>query len=118
MRGGHDSSTPGAVGTPNYLRQSVHMSLRRLGLERIDLYYLRSETATDAAFDEQIGVLAELQAQGLIRHIGLSNVTVDQFDVAREIVPIAVLTAQYNLGSRLGSKHLAAAERSGVVFSR
>lgn len=117
VRGGHDYSTLGAVGNPNYLRQSVHMSLRRLGLERIDLYYLHSGTATDAPFDEQVGVLAELKSQGLIRHIGLSNVTVEQFEAAREIVEISALTANYNLGTRVGSAHLAAAERAGVVFS-
>jgi aryl-alcohol dehydrogenase-like predicted oxidoreductase len=117
VRGGYDYSTLGAVGNPNYLRQSVHMSLRRLGLERIDLYYLHSGTATDAPFEDQVGVLAEFKRQGLIRHIGLSNVTVKQFEAARQIVEIAALTANYNLGTRLGSAHLAAAERADVVFS-
>jgi aryl-alcohol dehydrogenase-like predicted oxidoreductase len=117
VRGGHDYSTLGAVGNPNYLRQSVHMSLRRLGLERIDLYYLHSGQATDAPFEQQVGVLAELQAQGLIRHIGLSNVTVEQFEAGREITEIAAVTANYNLGNRLGAPHLAAAERAGAVFS-
>lgn len=117
VRGGYDYSTLGAVGNPNYLRQSVHMSLRRLGLERIDLYYLHSGTATDAPFEDQVGVLAELKAQGLIRHIGLSNVTVKQFEAARQVVEIAALTANYNLGTRLGGAHLAAAERAGIVFS-
>jgi aryl-alcohol dehydrogenase-like predicted oxidoreductase len=117
VRGGYDYSTLGAVGNPNYLRQSVHMSLRRLGLERIDLYYLHSGTATDASFEEQIGVLAEFKEQGLIRHIGLSNVTVEQLETAQQIVAIAAITAQYNLGNRLGGAHLAAAERDNVVFS-
>src|SRR3954447_20247758 len=117
VRGGYDYSTLGAVGNPNYLRQSVHMSLRRLGLERIDLYYLHSGTATDAPFAEEVGVLAEMQAQGLIRHIGLSNVTVAQFEAAREMVEIAALTAAYGLGNRLGAAHLAAAARAGAVFS-
>jgi len=117
VRGGHDYSTLDAVGNPNYLRQSVHMSLRRLGLERIDLYYLHSGRATDAPFEEQVGVLAEMKAQGLIRHVGLSNVTVEQFEAAREIVEIAALTAAYGLGNRLGAAHLAAAERAGIVFS-
>jgi aryl-alcohol dehydrogenase-like predicted oxidoreductase len=117
VRGGYDYSTLGAVGNPNYLRQSVHMSLRRLGLDRIDLYYLHSGRATDAPFEEQVGVLAELRAQGLIRHIGLSNVTVEQFEAGREIVEIAAVTANYNLGNRLGAPQLAAAERAGAVFS-
>jgi aryl-alcohol dehydrogenase-like predicted oxidoreductase len=117
VRGGHDYSTLDAVGNPNYLRQSVYMSLRRLGLERIDLYYLHSGRATDAPFEEQVGVLAEMKAQGLIRHVGLSNVTVEQFEAAREIVEIAALTAAYGLGNRLGAAHLAAAERAGIMFS-
>jgi hypothetical protein len=71
------------------------MSLRRLGLDRIDLYYLHSGTATDAPFADQVGVLAEFKEQGLIRHIGPSNVTVEQFEAAREIVEIAALTANY-----------------------
>src|SRR6202790_1611635 len=108
VRGGHDYSTLGAVGNPNYLGQSVHMSLRRLGPDRIDLYYLHSGTATDAPFEEQVGVLAELKAQGLTRHNGLSKIGVEQFEGAREIVEIAALTANYNLGTRLGSPHRAA----------
>jgi pyridoxine 4-dehydrogenase len=117
VRGGHEYSTLDAVGNPNYLRQSVHMSLRRLGLECIDLYYLHSGRATDAPFEEQVGVLAEMRAQGFIRHVGLSNVTVEQFEAAREIVEIAALTAAYGLSNRLGAAHLAAAERAGIVFS-
>jgi aryl-alcohol dehydrogenase-like predicted oxidoreductase len=117
VRGGHAYSTLGAVGNPNYLRQCVHMSLRRLGLERIDLYYLHSGTATDAPFEDQVAVLAELREQGLIRHIGLSNVTVEQFNAARTVVDIAALTANYNLGTRLGGAHRVAAEHAGVVFS-
>jgi aryl-alcohol dehydrogenase-like predicted oxidoreductase len=119
VRGGPGpaSETLDAVGNANYLRQSVYMSLRRLGLDRIDLYYLHSGTAKDAPFEEQVGVLAELKEQGLVRHIGLSNVTVGQFEAARHIVDIAALTAQYNLGNRAGAAHLAAAERVNVVFS-
>src|SRR6202023_1974480 len=104
-------------GTPNYLRQSVHMSLRRLGLDRIALYYLHSGTATDAPFEEQVSVLAELKAQGLIRHIGLSNVTVEQFEAASGILQNAPLSANHTLGARLAIAQLAAAERAGVVFS-
>src|SRR4051795_11905741 len=111
VRGGHDYSTLGAVGNPNYLRQRFHMSLRRLGLERIALSSLHSATATDAPFAEQVGVLAEMQAQGLIRHIGLSNVTIAQFQAAREIVEIAALTAAYGLGNRLRGPHPAPAPR-------
>src|SRR3954452_18851857 len=113
VRGGHDYSTLDTVGNPNYLRQSVYMSLRRLGLERIDLYYLHSGRATDAPFEEQVGVLAEMKAQGLIRHGGLSTVTVEHSEPARETFEIAALTAPYGLANGLGAAHLAAAERAG-----
>jgi Aldo/keto reductase family len=65
VRGGYDYSTLGAVGNPHYLRQSAHMSARRLGVEQIDLYYLHSGTATDVPFADQVATLAELREQGL-----------------------------------------------------
>src|SRR5450755_841855 len=117
VRGGYDYSTLGAVGNPHYLRQSAHMSARRLGVEEIDLYYLHSGTATDVPFADQVATLAELRAQGLIRNIGLSNVTLEQFHAAREIVEIAAVTAHYNVSVRRGAALLAAAERAGSVFS-
>jgi aryl-alcohol dehydrogenase-like predicted oxidoreductase len=117
VRGGPALDTLGSVGNQNYLRQCVHMSLRRLAMERIDLYYLHSGYATDTPFEDQVGVLAELKAHGLIRHIGLSNVTIDQFEIARKIVDIAAITAQYNLADRSGASQLAAAERANAVFS-
>jgi pyridoxine 4-dehydrogenase len=117
VRGGFDYSTLGAVGNENYLRQSAHMSARRLGVEQIDLYYLHSGRATDTPFEDQIGVLAELRQQGLIRNIGLSNVTVEQFKAATEIVDITALTAVYNVAVRAESESAAAAEAHGAVFS-
>jgi pyridoxine 4-dehydrogenase len=117
VRGGYDYSTLGAVGNPNYLRQSAHMSARRLGVEQIDLYYLHSGTATDVPFVDQVATLAELREQGLIRNIGLSNVTLEQFNAACEIVEIAAVTAHYNVSVRRGAALLAAASRAGSVFS-
>jgi hypothetical protein len=117
VRGGFDYSTLDSVGNRNYLRQSAHMSARRLGVETIDLYYLHGGTAADAPFEDQIGTLAELRDQGVIRNIGLSNVTADQFQAARAIVDIAATTAHYNLSNRLGGELLAAAEDAGAMFS-
>jgi pyridoxine 4-dehydrogenase len=117
VRGGFDYSTLDAVGNRNYLRQSAHMSARRLGVETIDIYYLHGGQATDAPFEDQVATLAELRDQGVIRNIGLSNVTVDQFQAARAIVDIATTTAHYNLSNRLGGQLLAAAEDAGVMFS-
>jgi hypothetical protein len=97
VRGGFDYSTLDAVGNPNYLRQSAHMSARRLGVAQIDLYYLHSGRATDAPFEDQVGVLAELRQAGLIRHVGLSNVTLAQLRVAQSIVPVAAVTEEDGL---------------------
>jgi len=117
IRGGPDYADFGAVGNREYLRQCAYLSARRLGVERIDLYYLHSPNATDVPFEQQVGTLAELRAQGVIHHIGLSNVSVEQLRAARQIVDIAAVTALYNIGDRTGSDLLAAAEDAGVAFS-
>jgi aryl-alcohol dehydrogenase-like predicted oxidoreductase len=117
VRGGYDYSTLGAVGNPNYLRQSARMSARRLGVDTIDLYYLHSGRAVDAPFEDQVGVLAELRQAGLIRHVGLSNVTLEQLRAAQSIVPVAAVTALYNVTARTGAELLAAAEGDGIAFS-
>ena len=117
VRGGYDYSTLGWVGNPKYLRQSLVLSLRRLGLERVQLYYLHSGYATDSPFEEQIGELKAMRDEGLIQHIGLSNVTAEQFETACGIVDIAAVTALYNVSNRTGGKLLAAAERAGAVFA-
>ena len=117
VRGGYDYSTLHAVGNVNYLRQSAHLSAQRLGLESIDLYYLHSGRAKDAPFEDQVGALADLRQAGLIRNIGLSNVTLEQLRIAQAIVPIAAVTALYNLTARVGADLLAAAEEDGIVFS-
>jgi len=116
VRGGFDYSTLDAVGNPNYLRQSAHMSARRLGVDVIDLYYLHSGRAVDAPFEDQVGVLAELRQAGLIRHVGLSNVTLEQLRAAQSIVPVAAVTALYNVTARVGEDLRAAAEADGIVF--
>jgi pyridoxine 4-dehydrogenase len=117
IRGGPDIADSGAVGNREYLRQSAYLSARRLGLEQIDLYYLHTPNATDAPFTDQVATLAELREQGVIRHIGVSNVSVEQFRAAQEIVDIAAVTAHYNVGDRTGADLLAAAEDVGVAFS-
>jgi pyridoxine 4-dehydrogenase len=116
VRGGLDFSTVDAIGNANYLRQSAQLSARRLGLEQIDLYYLHSGRATDASFEDQVGTLAELRREGLLKHIGLSNVTVEQFQTARQIVDIAAVTAHFNVAARQNSSLMAAVLAAGVVF--
>src|SRR6201994_1705592 len=77
VRGGPEYTDVGAVGNRFYLRQAAYMSARRLGLERIDLYYLHTPTMTDAPFEEIVETLAGMCQDGLIRHIGLSNVSAE-----------------------------------------
>jgi aryl-alcohol dehydrogenase-like predicted oxidoreductase len=119
VRGGPVGARPAlidAIGNANYLRQCAYLSARRLGVERIDLYYLHSGRATDASFEDQVGTLAELHRLGLIRHIGLSNVTPGQLRAARQIVDIAAVTAHFNVVARREATLLDAAIEAGAVF--
>jgi pyridoxine 4-dehydrogenase len=117
VRGGFEYSALGSVGNPNYLRQAAFTSARRLHVDRIDLYYLHSPNATDASFEDQIATLAQLKAEGVIRHIGLSNINAEQFHRARNIVEIAAVTAHYNVAYREAAPLLEVVEQAGVVFS-
>jgi aryl-alcohol dehydrogenase-like predicted oxidoreductase len=116
VRGGREFSTIHPIGNANYLRQSAYMSARRLGVEQIDLYYLHSGWATDASFEDQVGTLAEMRQEGLIRHVGLSNVTPDQLRAAGQIVEIAAVMAHFNVVDREHEPLLNAAIEAGVVF--
>jgi pyridoxine 4-dehydrogenase len=87
------------LGRPEYLRQEAEMSLRRLGLERIDLFQLH-RVDPKVPLEEQVGVFVDLQREGKVRHIGLSNVSVEQIRSAREIAPIATVQNRYNLADR------------------
>jgi pyridoxine 4-dehydrogenase len=87
------------LGRPEYLRQECEMSLRRLGLERIDLFQLhRIDPQVPAA--DQFGVLKELQDAGKVLHVGLSEVGVAEIEAALEILPIATVQNRYNLIDR------------------
>ena len=87
------------VGRPEYLRQQLEMSLRRLRLERIDLYQLH-RIDPKVPVEESLGVLKDAQAQGKIRHIGLSEVTPQEIERARKTVPIVSVQNLYNLTDR------------------
>jgi aryl-alcohol dehydrogenase-like predicted oxidoreductase len=101
-KGGLTRSGPGQwspVGRPEYLRQCVEMSLRRLKLDCIDLYQLhRIDPKVPLA--ETLGALKELQKAGKIRHLGLSEVTVDEIKQARKTVAIVSVQNLYNIGNR------------------
>jgi pyridoxine 4-dehydrogenase len=117
VRGGPEYSDMGAVGNRAYLRQAAYTSMRRLGLDRIDLYYLRTPTMTDVPFEEIVETLAGMRRDGLIRHIGLSNVSDAQLRAALAVTDIAAVTVHYNVAVRIGAAVRAVAEDAGIVFS-
>jgi aryl-alcohol dehydrogenase-like predicted oxidoreductase len=105
----------GQDGRPEYLRQCVEMSLRRLGLETIDLYQLhRIDPKVPPA--DQVGELNQLRKEGKIRHIGLSEVTVADIAEARLTAPVASVQNLYNLLDRRHEAVLDYCEREGLGF--
>ncbi|GAA4709417.1 aldo/keto reductase [Nocardioides conyzicola] len=103
------------LGYPPYLRQQCELSLRRLGVDTIDLYQLHR---IDEAYplEDQVGEFKALQDEGKIRHIGLSEVTVDQIKAAREVADIATVQNLYNLGNRSAEDVLDYCEAEGIGF--
>jgi pyridoxine 4-dehydrogenase len=103
------------VGRAGYLIQCVEMSLRRLKLERIDLYQLhRIDPRTP--LEESLGALKRMQEQGKIRHIGLSEVTPIEIEDAEKIVQIVTVQNRYSLGDRRHEETLKYCERRGIGF--
>ena len=103
------------LGRPEYLRQQAELSLRRLRLNQVDLYQLhRIDPAV--ALAEQIGALRLLQEQGKIRHIGLSEVTLEQLRQAEKIAPIASVQNRYNLADRSAEDVLHYCGQHGIAF--
>jgi pyridoxine 4-dehydrogenase len=101
-KGGFTRSGPNrwaAVGRPEYLRQCVEMSLRRLKVERLDLWQFH-RIDPKVPVEESLGAIKELQKQGKIRHVGLSEVVPDDIERARKTVPIVSVQNKYNIGDR------------------
>ena len=112
-RSGPDVWEP--VGRPEYLRQCVEMSLRRLDVERIDLWQLHRIDA-QVPVEESLGAVRELQDAGKIRHVGLSEVSVAEIEQAREVVDVVSVQNLYNLGNRQSEEVLQYCEREGIGF--
>jgi pyridoxine 4-dehydrogenase len=102
-------------GRPEHLREACEGSLKRLKVERIDLYQLH-RIDPKVPSEEQLGVLAELREEGKIRHVGLSEVGVEDIERAREIVPIVTVQNRYNLTDRGSEDVLDFCERAGIGF--
>jgi pyridoxine 4-dehydrogenase len=103
------------LGRPEYLLQECEMSLRRLGVEQIDLFQLHRIDPKVPA-DEQFGVLRDLQKEGKIRHVGLSEVHVPEIEAARRIVTVAAVQNQYNLAYRDSEDVLDYCTRENIGF--
>jgi aryl-alcohol dehydrogenase-like predicted oxidoreductase len=113
LRTGPDEWPP--LGFPAYLRQQCEMSLRRLGVDTIDLFQLhRIDTKFSA--EDQVGELVKLQQEGKIRHIGLSEVTVDQLEAAQKVATVATVQNMYNLSVRTAEPVLEACESQKIGF--
>jgi pyridoxine 4-dehydrogenase len=102
-------------GRPDHLRSACEGSLRRLRLETIDLYQLHAVDRS-VPYAESVGALADLRAEGKIRHIGVSNVTLAELAVAREVTQVASVQNRYNVADRRFGDVLAECERAGIAF--
>jgi aryl-alcohol dehydrogenase-like predicted oxidoreductase len=103
------------VGNPAYLRQQCELSLRRLGVETIDLFQLHRIDANVPA-EDQVGELKKLQDEGKVRHIGLSEVSVEQLVEARKIATIATVQNLFNLANRTAEPLLDYCESNDIGF--
>jgi aryl-alcohol dehydrogenase-like predicted oxidoreductase len=102
-------------GRPEHLREACEGSLRRLKLERIPLYQLHSPDPR-VPYEDSVGALAELRAEGKVRHVGVSNVSAQQLATARSIVPVVSVQNRYSLSGRDSEEVLRTCERDEMGF--
>jgi aryl-alcohol dehydrogenase-like predicted oxidoreductase len=118
-KGGFTRHGPGIwaeVGRPEYLRQCCLMSLRRLGVETIDLWQLH-RIDPKVPREEQFGLMKELQDEGKVRHLGLSEVSVEEIKAAQEVFEVATVQNLYNLTNRQSDDVLDYCEPQGIGFT-
>ncbi len=113
LRTGPDQWTP--CGRPDYLRQQCELSLRRLGVESIDLFQLHRIDPTVPA-EEQFGLLKALLDEGKVRAVGLSEVSVEEIRAAQQVVPISTVQNLYNVANRQSEDVLGYCEEQGIGF--
>jgi aryl-alcohol dehydrogenase-like predicted oxidoreductase len=104
-----------ADGRPEKLKKDLEGSLKRLRLERIDLYQLHA-VDPEVPLEVSLGALADMQREGKIRHIGVSNFNVDQLERARKVVNIVSVQNRYSLSDRSSEDVLKACEKLGIAF--
>ncbi len=104
-----------AHGDPEYIRNQVLCSRDRLGVDTIDVYqFHRPDPDTD--FEESVQAFADLKDRGLVNHVGLSNVSVEQLETARDVVDVATVQNRFNVGNREHDDVLDACEEYGIGF--
>jgi aryl-alcohol dehydrogenase-like predicted oxidoreductase len=117
-KGGLTRDGPGSWhrdGSPRHLREACEGSLRRLRLDSIPLYQLHA-VDPKVPYEESVGALAELRAEGKIRHVGVSNVGLQELELARSIVPVVSVQNRYSVTQRDAEPVLDACERDGLGF--
>jgi len=117
-KGGLERPGPGQWspnGHPAHLREACEASLRRLRLEQIALYQFHRPDPR-VPLEDSIGALVELKAEGKIRHIGVSNVTLDQLQRAEKLTPVVSVQNRYNIADRGSEEVLEACESEGIAF--
>jgi pyridoxine 4-dehydrogenase len=103
------------VGRPEYLRQCVEMSLRRLRVDTIDLWQLH-RIGSDVPLEDQVGLMRDMQQEGKIRYLGLSEVSVAEIEAARKIIDVVTVQNLYNLANRRSEDVLDYCERNNIGF--
>ena len=113
VRPGPDDWQPD--GRPQHIREAIEGSLKRLRRDRIDVYQFHRPDPK-VPYEESIGTFAALQREGKVRHVGVSNVTVEQLNTARTIVPIVSVQNRYNFDDRSSEDVLDVCTREGIAF--
>lgn len=110
-------ATRGVNGRPEYIREAIDGTLKRLGVDTLDLYY-QHRIDPQVAIEESVGAMAELVKQGKVRYLGLSEVSVASLERAHKVHPISALQSEYSLWSRDQEDNgcLAACQRLGIAF--
>ena len=111
----HGPNVWAAVGRPEYLRQCCLMSMRRLGVETIELWQLH-RIDRKVPREEQFGLMKKLQDEGKVRHLGLSEVSVEEIKAAQEVFEVATVQNLYNLTNRQSQDVLEYCEQQGIGF--
>lgn len=117
-KGGLERTGPGQWprnGRPEHLQAACEGSLRRLRVDTIDLYQLHAPDP-EVPYEESVGALRDLQAAGHIRHVGVSNVSVEELATARSVVDVVAVQNRYNLADRASEDVLEVCERDGIAF--